>query len=368
LYYGGFLIVGLCTLLVIAAAAHPRSVVAKYLGIRPLRYIGTRSYGLYLWHWPIFVLTRPLIDVPWSPGTTLAVRVLLTFGLTELSYQLIERPFRQGLVRRWLTGLRNAPPHERQRRYRATAWAVGASLLILLPLVIAVGTAKPKASAVVASLKAGQAAVSSQGTLVPDGSPRTTVAATSVPSSSPTSTPDSISVSTVPTTTIPPTTTTAPPPQPIASIAIGDSVMLGAAPQLKDTLGTDSYIDAKVGRQFKEAVTLAQWLRDQGKLGNVVIVHLGNNGTVSDDTIEDLLNTLKAVPRVILVNVRVTKPWQDSVNAALAAHAATHPNVTFVDWLTASAPHPDYFYSDGTHLRPEGAVFYAATIKQAIGG
>jgi hypothetical protein len=113
---------------------------------------------------------------------------------------------------------------------------------------------------------------------------------------------------------------------------------------------------------------MVEWLRDNHKLGQIVVLHLGNNGTVGDSTVEEMFQALKDVPQVIVVNVRVTQPWQDAVNATLAAHAASHPNVKLVDWLTLSAPHPDYFYSDGTHLRPLGAEFYSAVITQALAG
>src|SRR4029079_25350 len=158
----------------------------------------------------------------------------------------------------------------------------------------------------------------------PDAGVATTapVVPTTVPSADPTSaaatTPD----------TAPPTTVSAV----IHTIAIGDSVMLGAAPQLKDVLGPDSYVDAHVGRQFKEASSMVDWFAANGKLGQVVIVHLGNNGTVSADTVDDVLDRLGNVPKVVVVNVRVNREWQDSVDATLAARVPAHPNAVLVDW------------------------------------
>ena len=179
----------------------------------------------------------------------------------------------------------------------------------------------------------------------------------------------SVAVPTVATTTIPPATTAAPTTvaQPIPAIAIGDSVMLGAAPELKRVLGDDSYVDAHVGRQFKEAVAMVDWLIGSGKLGPLVILHLGNNGTVSADTVDQVLDRLGNVPKVIVVNVRVDRDWQDSVNATLAARVPVHRNAVLLDWFTASADHPEYFYDDGTHLRPAGAAAYAAFIQSAMG-
>jgi hypothetical protein len=144
--------------------------------------------------------------------------------------------------------------------------------------------------------------------------------------------------------------------------------MLGAAPQLKAALGADSYIDAKVGRQFSDATALVKAFRSSGQLGPVVIVHLGNNGAVTGSAVDGLLNELRDVPVVLLVNVRVTKPWQSSVNTMLASHASGRRNVRVVDWLDVSATHLDDFYSDGTHLKPPGALLYATAIAGAIQG
>jgi lysophospholipase L1-like esterase len=88
---------------------------------------------------------------------------------------------------------------------------------------------------------------------------------------------------------------------------------------------------------------------------------------VSASTVDDVLDRLGNVPKVIVLNVRVDREWQDSVNATLAARVPVHKNAVLLDWFTTSADHPEYFYDDGTHLRPAGAAAYAAFIKSATG-
>jgi lysophospholipase L1-like esterase len=327
----------------------------------------------------VYVLTRPGIDVPWSPGVTLIVRLAITGVLAELSYRLIENPIRRGAVRKWLTGLYRARGEDRRHRLRTTRWVVGGVTLAIVVSAIGLAHAKPQASAVQRSIEAGQNALSvSQTTIAPaTGDPTSTT----TPGAGPTPTvagaaittaPDA-SATSVPATAAPPSSapatvaTAAAPSAAISAIAIGDSVMLGAAPQLKAVLGPDSYIDAHVGRQFKEAVGMIDSFAANGQLGKTVIVHLGNNGTVNAETVDDVLDRLGNVPRVLVVNVRVDRDWQDSVNATLAARVPAHPNAVLVDWFAASDGHPEYFYDDGTHLRPVGAEAYAATIKAALG-
>ena len=138
-----------------------------------------------------------------------------------------------------------------------------------------------------------------------------------------------------------------PPPPPFSVVAIGDSVMVGAAPALQARLGPGAFIDATVGRQFREGTAVVRRLREQGRLGRVVIVHLGDNGAISGGDVDALMAEVQNVPSVLFVNVRVGRSWQNEVNQTLAAAAARHPKIRLVDWFAYSDPHGDWIASDG---------------------
>ena len=105
-YRGGFVVVDLLTLGVIAVAVHPAPTFGRrLLGSGPMRWIGQRSYAIYLWHWPVYALTRPGVDVPLSGNVLLAVRLAVTLGLADLSYRYIEMPARNGALGRWWRSL-----------------------------------------------------------------------------------------------------------------------------------------------------------------------------------------------------------------------------------------------------------------------
>lgn len=136
--------------------------------------------------------------------------------------------------------------------------------------------------------------------------------------------------------------------------------MLGAAGPLQARLGPNAFIDAKVSRQFAEGVAQARRLRDEGRLGQVVFVHLGSNGPPRASEIDALMEALAGVQHVRFVNVRVNRKWEGPTNQTLADGAARHaPKAQLVDWYAFSAEHRDWFQSDGTHVKGPGAEAYA---------
>src|SRR5439155_22188679 len=97
----------------------------------------------------------------------------------------------------------------------------------------------------------------------------------------------------------PASTVPRPPPPPVPVTAIGDSVMVGAAPALHDRLGANGFIDARVSRQFDEGIHVVHDLHAQGRLGRVVIIHLGDNGPIKPEQMDQMMGELAGVPHVL---------------------------------------------------------------------
>jgi lysophospholipase L1-like esterase len=145
--------------------------------------------------------------------------------------------------------------------------------------------------------------------------------------------------------------------------AVGDSVMLGAAGALQTTIGGDHvYVDAQESRQFSAGVDTLQALHDQGQLGDEVVVQLGTNGTVNPDDFNRMMGILKDAKRVVILNAHVDRPWEQEVNDTLADGVKKYKNARLVDWHAIAADHPEFFWDDGIHLRPEGQQFYAELV------
>jgi peptidoglycan/LPS O-acetylase OafA/YrhL len=360
LYRGGFLLVSVLTLVVIAAVTHPASFLASKLalGNKAFAYIGTRSYGLYLWHWPVFVFLWPGLDVEWTPGVTLAVRMGLVFALTELSYRFIEQPIRGGAIGRWSAATRAAEGEDRIQRNRQTILGatIGATLLGLIGLTLT--AAKPVQDDIAASLEAGQAALIEVGAGTTVAPPATTVATPS------TAVDEAVPVT--PTTAVAAATTVARPAGPYDVVFIGDSVMLGAAPMLQQQFGANVLVDAAVNRNFRDATPIVQALKSQGKLGPAVVVHLGNNGGIDTKQFEKLMGELADVPLVLFVNLKLPRSWEAATNKALANEVPKYANARLLDWKALSSGQANLFYKDGMHLRPAGGTFYAEQLRAAL--
>lgn len=142
-------------------------------------------------------------------------------------------------------------------------------------------------------------------------------------------------------------------------------MLLEAKAQLERRL-PDASIDAEVGRQFKELLALARSMRTRGALGPLVILQLGNNGPVTASQFDDLMEVLEPAEKVVVVNVKVARPWEGPNNAVLADGVERWPNAVLVDWHRHGAAHPELFADDGTHMGPKGVTIFVELILSAL--
>jgi peptidoglycan/LPS O-acetylase OafA/YrhL len=327
LYRGGFVIVALAAAALIAAAGHPASQLGRALGTAPLRWIGQRSYGIYLWHWPVMALTRPTIDLRWSAWILVPAQVAVTLGLATLSYHYVEMPIRRKqawpAVKAWLDDRR---PHARLAAVGATAALAG--------IVIASAAVVPASASKSPHRPLASAAASAPVSPVPVASVRKPPAGSSSASTR------------------------------SGVLAVGASVMLAAQPDLERRL--HARVDAAVGRQPSEIIDRLQRYRDAHALPPNVVVQIGDNGPVWSADMTRLRAVLSGVPHVVLVNIREPTSWQTEVNDTLAQAGRTWPNATIADWLAASS-NPSLLY-DAAHPDPAGAAVYANIVARALAG
>jgi peptidoglycan/LPS O-acetylase OafA/YrhL len=358
LYQGGLVAVALATAALIAVVAHPRAWVASHvLGSAPLRWLGVRSYGIYLWHWPVFMLTRPELDVPFGGLPLLALRIGVTILLADLSYRFVERPVRRGALGRAWKALREARGHRRRRLGLRWAAALVPAVTLCAALGVATALAKPPEKPEYISTKHVHIETTGRGTehkseVEGGSSEKGASEAAAQPGGQDVT--QGGSGSTGDQNASPRGRVT----------AIGDSVMLGAVDQLQGDIPKLATIDARGSRQVLEATHVLKRLRVSGELGRVVIFHIGDNGTITDDEFDRVMKVIGERRKVLVVNTTVPDTYQWAPNnKVLAAGVARYPDrAVLVDWHARSAGHPEYFW-DGLHLTPKGAEAYAGLIS-----
>jgi peptidoglycan/LPS O-acetylase OafA/YrhL len=347
-YLIGFPAAGVLTVLLIVLATYPTLNVGRWLAWRPLRWIGERSYGMYLWHWPIFQATRPGVDVGLSALPDLVFRISLTALIAEASYRFVEMPVRRGaLGRLWKRARAWSPAKFRwvSASAVATVLAIGCTEAVLANRAI---------SAYAASLQPLMAPAS-------ENAPAPAVAKVGATGSSPHlakhagrhhAPVKARAVDAHPAARVP-------------AMLVGDSVMLGVASWIKHSVNVVD-VNAEVGRQAITTLDVVRGIVNRGQAKPTMIIDLGNNGTVEEPTLRAILSTLKGCKHVVVVNARVPRPWQDGNDALMRRVVPQYPNAALADWYNASAHHLDFFAGDGVHPTPSGAEVYTHAIVVAL--
>ena len=333
LYQGGLALVAALSGAALVAVSHPAgSATAAVLESRPVRWLGLRSYGVYLWHWPLLVLT----GFPKSPLAALAV-LAATLLLAEASYRLVEMPLRRLGARGLLERLRLGTP---ARRRASVALAAGLAALLVVPVA---RMPAPRPPAYLAQLAVDTVHPPAH----PAGTALLRLERLNAEPPSPSPSPGGFSL------------------PPIPVLAVGDSVMVGAAAALERAI-PGIQIDAKEGRQVQTGIDLIHQVEATRHFDGAVVVDLGNNGTFTGDQLDSLMSLLGSARLVILVNLKEEEPWTAANNQVIEGAPREFHNAVLVNWVAASSVHPEYFWDDGLHLRPEGAQVYAGLIRAAL--
>lgn len=367
LYRGGMFLFCLNAAVLIACVCHPISFLGKVLSMKPLRWIGSRSYGIYLWHYPIIVLGTPVHEIGNPVFWRVALQLVLILIIAELSYRFIEMPIRKdgfrSYYRQYLKFNKNKWGSFSVTRKISTVLTPLVLLVFLTGMTGVVGKeqTEPKESQIteVKINGAEQAAkrddtvteketTESDSSNVEDGEGETSaqpdIKESEQEENDPTADDTNESYTGI--------------------LAIGDSVMIDIATSLHQVYPNIT-IDGKIGRQVSQAVKLAPNYASFNQPDKAVIIQLGTNGYFSSDQIDALLAAFSNAD-IYLVNTRVPRSWEGKVNYSLQQKAQEHDNITLIDWHSAAINHPEYFAPDGVHLEQEGIDTLTNLIQQSI--
>jgi peptidoglycan/LPS O-acetylase OafA/YrhL len=314
LYQIAFPLAGLFGCATIVSIVHPASRFSPLLSNRVFLWIGQRSYGIYLWHWVIFQITRPGADLTGSLPALNVARVLIVLALADISLRAIEIPIRKGVVQNWFRGMKYRTKIM-QKRQRIFVASVTAFTVVISGSSVALAWQRDQSIIVEVKpeldLSDSVLSVSKTGLWV-----------------------------------------------------TGDSVILG----IRNKLAVQeeiALINARVGRQIQDLIKAVE--EDKPKVGSSsVVLNVGNNNSVSREDMIKLMELLKDQPKVVVINTSVPRTWREGNNKIISEVVAGYPNAVLVDWASTAENHPEYFAPDGVHLIEAGSDVYVAAILEAL--
>ena len=315
MYKIAFPLAGIFGAAIIASIVHPASRFAPVLQNKVLLWIGERSYAIYLWHWVIFQVTRPTVDLAGQAWALYSLRILIVFALADISLRYVELPIRRGVIQYWIKGRKYRTKKERNRQTSLLSTAT--VIVVIIAAVISV-----RAISI-----ANDARVALEKSLTVD-------------------------------------TTTAVPTEKDGLWVTGDSVILGIRSVLEENQPI-SLVNARIGRQAPELLEVL--IQDQPQaLDSPIIFNLGNNNALSREQVEQIFEAIKGQPQIIVVNTAVPRPWRDGNNQIINEVAAKYPQADVIDWNAISNGRPEYFAPDGVHLVPAGVNAYVSAILEKL--
>ena len=314
LYQIAFPLAALFGCATLVSIVHPASRFSPILSNRVFLWIGQRSYGIYLWHWVVFQVTRPGADLTGNLPALNIARVLIVLALADISLRAIEIPIRNGVVQNWFRGMKYRTKIM-QKRQRIFVASVTAFMVVISGSSVALAWQRDQS--IIVEIK-------------PELELPDTVMGVSKS----------------------------------GLWVTGDSVILGIRSKLA-MQEEIALINARVGRQIQELIKEVE--ADKPRAGeSKVVLNVGNNNSVSREDMVKLMELLKNQPRVVVVNTSVPRTWRDGNNKIISEVVSSYPNAVLVDWASIAENHPEFFAPDGVHLIEAGSDVYVASILEAL--
>ena len=339
LYRGGFLLVAVLGLIIIISSGKQHTFISKALSFRPIVFIGKISYSLYLWHFPIIVLTTPVSEIGNPNLFYVTLRILLTFMAATLSYLFVETPIRKLGFVNYINLL-----YKRIRKLRLNVkrGIVSSFAVVLILSVMGLfGKGVPFLST--AFVKEMDANKESQ-FLNNDNNVENNPNQSEEKKENEQNNKEEKKYSTL--------------------LIIGDSLTVDIGEKVKEKY-PGAIIDGKISRQLTAATTTAQNYTKYNSENTAVIFQLGTNGPFTEAQAEELIKLFDKSD-IYFVNVKVPRAWEKTVNTALNDLKEKHQNITIVDWYSVANSQGDYFEPDRVHLNQNGIVEMINSIEKSL--
>lgn len=342
-YQGGLLLTSVLGVLMIWGVIRETGPLTWVFRTNVMRWLGQRSFSLYLWHWPVIMILRALFDADghmdhkWILGL---VAVPIALLISEISYQHVENPFRRrGYKQTWKDYWASRPSfHEINEGFKKVAWPV-------VPLLVVACVGGVVYGVVNSNDKTALEQELDQLQRMNQQANKGKAPATATPP--------------------PPKEKKATAVQGKDITAVGDSVMLAASEAL-NTNYPGIYIDADVSRHYTAGLEVLQQLNDSGQLRKNVFLGFGTNGSAFPGQLEEMINLIGPDRQIFMAIPYGDREWMAQSRQEVLDAAKTHDNVYIADWCGHAQSHQDLLFEDGVHPMPEGAQEYAKSFDEAL--
>ena len=333
LYRGGFLLVAILGIIIIISSGKQHTVMAKLLSFKPVVFIGKISYSLYLWHFPVLVLTTPVSEIGKPNIFFVVLRVILTFILAIISYALVETPIRKLGFKNYVSIIYKKIVKKSKKTKKIVASIV--TVVSILFVMGIFGKSVPYIST--AFVKEMDSNKESQYVNKGENNQDNKQNQENKDNKENKDKKDDKQNEEKKYSSV---------------IVMGDSLTVDIGEKFQE-LYPGAVIDGKIGRQLYVAIEEAKNYAQYNSENSAIIFQLGTNGPFTESQIEDLVKVFDKAD-IYFVNIKVPRAWEKTVNTALKEAKEKHSNVTIIDWYTVANSGKDLFEPDRVHLNQTG--------------
>ena len=344
LYRGGFLLVAILGLIVIISSGKQHTLMSRLLSFKPVVFIGKISYSLYLWHFPVLVLTTPVSEIGNPNIIFVILRVILTFALATASYVFVETPIRKLGFKNYINVIFKKLKKRPRKSRKAYAGIVG--LVSVLFLMGIFGKSVPFIStAFVKEMEANkETQFVNNGNNKENNQEKSSDSNKDKKDNKEDKNNSDKKYSSV--------------------VVMGDSLTVDIGEKFQE-LYPGAVIDGKIGRQLYVAVEEAKSYSKYNNENSAIIFQLGTNGPFTESQIEELVKEFDKAD-IYFVNIKVPRAWEKTVNAALKETQEKHSNVKIIDWYSVANSSKDLFEPDRVHLTQTGIAEMVTLIEKNL--
>ena len=342
LYRGGFLLVAIIGLIIIISSGRQYTFMSKLLSFKPFVFIGKISYSLYLWHFPILVVTTPVSEIGNPNLFYVTLRIILIFLVATGSYMFVETPIRKLGFVNYINLL-----FKRIMKFKNNTKKIIFASIALVAVVFTMGVFG-KSVPYLSTAFVTEMSNNKESQFISNNNENNTNNSSEHKNDNNNNQEGNKSEDK----------------KYSSLLVIGDSLTVDIGEKIKEKY-PGAIIDGKISRQLTAATALADQYANYNNENTAVIFQLGTNGFFTESQVEELVKKFDKAD-IYFVNVKVPRTWEKTVNKELDALKERHSDITIIDWYSVANNNQNYFEPDKVHLNSEGVETMVSLIEKSL--